>query len=56
MIDIKEQFKEKYAEDIIQLKNLVENYNNLQEQNIASAYEIMKKSLIIFNRLYIPHS
>ena len=35
MIDIKEQFKEKYAEDIIQLKNLVENYNNLQEQNIA---------------------
>ena len=25
MIDIKEQFKEKYAEDIIQLKNLVEN-------------------------------
>lgn len=54
MIDIKEQFKEKYAEDIIQLKNLVENYNNLQEQNIASAYEIMKKSLIIFNRwIYI---
>ena len=49
-----EQFKLKYAEDILNLKNLVKEYNNLQEQDIASSYQIMKKSLIIFNRwIYI---
>ena len=41
---------------MIDFKNLVENYNNLQEQNIASAYEVMKKSLIIFNRWIYIHS
>ena len=45
-----EQFKLKYAEDILNLKNLVEEYNNLQEQDIASSYQIMKKSLIAFYR------
>ena len=48
---MEKQFKEKYAEDIMQLKNLVENYNNLQEQDVEGAYKIMKKSLVILNRL-----
>lgn len=39
-----------YDEDSKQYINIVERYGALRENDIASAYSLMKDSLIVFNR------
>ena len=47
-------FKERYAQDILNLNNLLTEYSRLQEQDIATAYILMKTSLQQFSRwIYI---
>jgi hypothetical protein len=39
-----------YEEDTKQYNSIVQRYSNLSENDIVSAYKLMKDSLLVFNR------
>ena len=42
--------EENYQEEVIQLGNIIEKYNNLAETDITGSYQLSKDALQVYNR------